>query len=366
MFYLTIFNGRWIMDTMSIKKYIHDNQKIEFVLQQIGCKNIKYHPQKEYYSCSNKDGDNSTAINVFNNDYLGVRNWTRNDSFDDHSDIIDLVEYNKQCDFLEAVKFLHKILDIKYTKSNKKHSVTKKNPLAIFEKHISGTTNVKDIEYLSDNLMDCYVPLLYIGWLREGITQKTATKFGLAYSYKRNRIVIPIRHWLTGKLVGVNQRTVVKDYEFLGIKKYFITPNYQKHLNIYGLYENYQSIQKAGYVVIAESEKSVLKRDSLFDGTVVALQGHTLSDEQVRILVGLNVEIVIAMDKDIPLQEVRYMCEKFYHIRPVSYIYDKHDVLGEKDSPMDARDKVYRYLFKYRVKYDANEHKQLIKSLERR
>ena len=37
------------MDTISLKKYIYDNQKIEFVLDEIGCKNIKYHDNKEFY-----------------------------------------------------------------------------------------------------------------------------------------------------------------------------------------------------------------------------------------------------------------------------------------------------------------------------
>lgn len=352
------------MDTISLKKYIRKNDKVEFILEQIGCKNIKYHPYKEYYSCSNKDGDNASAVNVYNNDYLGVKNWTREKDFDSKSDIITLVQYTMGFDFIQAVKWLHKILVLRYEKPSKstKTSNVNSNPLAIFEKHLGCKTNVKEIEYLQESIMDYYVPLLYIGWLREGITNRTAKKFGLAYSYRRNRVIIPIHDWLTGRLVGINQRTVVEDWELLGIKKYYITPHYQKHLNLYGLYENYESIKKAGYVVVAESEKSVLKRDSLCDSTVVALSGHTLSDEQVRILVGLNVEIVIALDKDIPLQETQYMCEKFYYIRPVSYMYDKWDLLkGEKDSPMDTENKIYNFMFKHRIKYNEEEHKKFVK-----
>lgn len=350
------------MDTISLKKYIRKNDKVEFILEQIGCKNIKYHPYKEYYSCANKDGDNNSAVNVYNNDYLGVKNWTREKDFDDKSDIITLVQYNMDFDFIQAVKWLHKILVLSYksTSISPKKTVEHKNPLAIFEKYLTYKTNVRDIEFLENSLMDYYVPLLYIGWLREGITAKTAKKFGLAYSYKRNRIIIPIHDWLSGKLVGINQRTVIEDWELLGIKKYYITPHYKKHLNLYGLYENYNSIKKAGHVVVAESEKSVLKRDSLCDSTVVALSGHTLSDEQVRILVGLNVEIVIALDKDVPLQETQNMCEKFYHIRPVSYMYDKWDIIGEKDSPMDAENKIYKFLFEHRTKYNDIEHKKFM------
>lgn len=60
----------------------------------------------------------------------------------------------------------------------------------------------------------------------------------------------------------------------------------------------------------------VLKRDSLNDPTGVALEGHFMSDEQVRIILGVGVkEVVIAMDKDVPIEEVWSMCEKFYGLQ---------------------------------------------------
>ena len=62
---------------------------------------------------------------------------------------------------------------------------------------------------------------------------------------------------------------------------------YIKSLNLFGLYENYDSIQKAKQVTVVEAEKSVLKRDSLNDSTLVALSGHTMSEEQAAILIGL-------------------------------------------------------------------------------
>ena len=215
--------------------------------------------------------------------------------------------------FIEAVKYLHRILNLSYEFKKTKPSEKKQNPLWIFEKVISKrkTINVDDIHILDDKLLDDYVPLLHISWVKEGITERTRKKFGICYSYKHKRIVIPMRYWLTGDLLGFNQRTTVDNWDILGIKKYFITPTYPKSLNLYGLYENYDAIQKAGYVTVVESEKSVLKRDSLGDSTAIALSGHSISDEQVRILWGLNVEIIIALDKDVPLSEVRHMCEKF-------------------------------------------------------
>ena len=52
------------MTVLELKKYIFHEGKIEFILNEIGCGHIVYHPTKEYYSCSNCNGDNKTAINI--------------------------------------------------------------------------------------------------------------------------------------------------------------------------------------------------------------------------------------------------------------------------------------------------------------
>ena len=355
------------MTISELKQYIYENQKIKYVLEEIGCHNVVYYPNKDYYACGNYNGDNKSAINVRNNEYIGVTNWTREKEFGDNADIITLVQYNKGLSFIDAVKYLHKVLDLPFEFKRKDDKPKKIDPLSVFKKVLRNSrraVNVDDIKILEDKLLDDYVPMLHISWYKEGIMPWTREKFKLAYSYKHKRIIVPLRYWATGELLGFNQRTTVENYDEFNIKKYFITPTYPKALNLYVLYENYDSIQKAGYVVVAESEKSVLKRDSLGDGTVVALSGKSISDEQVRILIGLNVEIVIGLDKDVDINEVRHMCEKFKNIRKVSYIYDFMDILGSKDAPMDACNKDYQFLLESRVVYDRNEQRKYQESLK--
>lgn len=357
------------MTINELKEYIYNEHKIEYVLEQIGCHNIVYHPNKDFYSCGNYNGDNKGAINVKNNEYLGVINWTREKEFGDNSDIITLVQYNKKLSFVEAIKYLHKILDLPFEFKKKENKPKKSNPLDIFTRQLRGRrkiVDVADIQALEDKLLDDYVPLLHIDWFREGIMPWARDKFNLAYSYKRKRIVIPIYHWLTKELVGFNMRTTVPNHEEFDIPKYWITPTYQKSTNLYGLAENYDSIIKKKIVTVFESEKSTLKRFSLMDDTCVSLQGKTMSEEQARILIGLDAEIVLALDKDVDINEVRHICEKFYHIRPVSYIWDKWDLLDKKDSPADKGDKIYKFLFKHRVKYDEFEHQEYLKSLTKK
>ena len=358
------------MDAASLKEYIFNNNKVEFVLDKIGCKSIKYHSSKNFYSSTNYNGDNDTAVNVYNNKYLLIHNWTRESEFGDMADIISLTKYNKKCSFVNAIKYLHKILGLKFTQYEKEESGGgKEDPLAVFKNAISASRciNVANIQAVREEAINDYVPLLYIDWLREGIMPWAAKKFELAYSYKYHRVVVPIRFWKDGRLVGFNQRTTVENYEELGIRKYFLTPSYKKNLNLYGLWENREEIEGKKTIVICESEKSVLKRYSRNDGTCVALQGKKLSKEQKSIILGLDVkEVIVALDNDVPIEEVRYICEQFFYARKVSYVKDKWDLLGEKDAPADAENKVYNFLMKHRIRYDESEHKKYLSSLKKK
>lgn len=355
------------MTTSELKEYIFKENKIEIILEQLGCHNIKYHDKQEYYSACQPDGDNPQGVNVRNNQYLNYRSFSRGIDYEDGKDIINLVEKVRNCSFVDAVKYIHKILGLKF-KFEKKSTQIKKveDPAWTLAKHSEKyKVDVSEIQSIKETVLDDYIPLPYIGWVREGVMPWTVKKFGLAYSYRRKRVIIPMRHWKTGELLGINSRTTVENWEEFGIKKFYITPSYQKNKNLFGLYENYQSINNAGYVVIVEAEKSVLKRDSLNDDTLIALSGHSISNDQVSIIHRIENlrEVIIALDKDVPIEEVRHMCEKFYNSRKVSYIYDKWGLLKEKDSPADAPNKIYNFLMKYRISYGLSEHKQYLKDL---
>lgn len=361
------------MTVIELKKYIYDNGKIEFILKEIGCSHIKYHQNKKYYSCSNVNGDNIGAINIKDNEYLSCKNYTRKVFFDESSDLITLVQYNlslkkPKIAFCEIVSYLHEILGLKFEykgKSKKKVEETK-DPLYIFKKikKTYGQQNVLDFNVLNEEKLQDFIPYIHIDWYREGVMPWTVKKFKLAYSYRYKRNVVPLRYWVTGELLGFTMRTTIENYDLFNIKKYFITPGYPKQINLFGLWENKEKIQSSSYVVVFESEKSVLKRDSLNDFSTVALSGHEISEEQVKILISLNCEIIICFDKDISINHIRHCCEKFYRIRSISYIYDKWDLLKGKDSPADARNRIYNFMLKYRVKYDEKEHKKYLKSLE--
>lgn len=358
------------MTSQDLKEYIYKNNKIEFILENLGCHSIEFHPDKDYYTATQPDGDNKMGVVIRNNTYLNYYSYSRNINIDEGKDLFYLIQTVKKSTFKDVMNYIHNLLGLKYTfkKEEPKKKENKHDVLAILKKGAgqNRSINVLDFDYkfLNDNILEDFEPIIHIDLFREGIMPWTVKKFGLCYSYKYKRTIFPHRYWSTGELLGYNARTSIENCEEFGISKYFITPGMPKSINLYGLYENYSDIEKAGYITVFEAEKSVLKRDSLNDPTGVALAGHSISDEQVGIILGLNVhEVVIALDKDIPVEEVWCMCEKFYHSRKVSYIWDKHDLLESKDSPADSKNKIYEFLFKHRITYDEKMHKKYEKSL---
>lgn len=354
------------MTITELKQYIYENSKVEFILDKIGCHHIQYH-KKGYYSCANKDGDNKSAIVLYNDENLKCINYTRKMSDSSFADLITLVSFNMKLSFVDSLKYIHKILGMEFKFDSKKEKI-QYDPLEIFKKvKRKRYSNADDVEIYDEEIIKEYIQLPHIDWIREGIMPWTCEKFRIGYSADRKRIVLPHRWWCgdENEFVGVMGRTVIKEYEMLDIQKYLPLKSYPKSLNLYGLQENYQSIQEAGYVVVYEAEKSCLKRHSRKDETGVAICCQDMSNEQVKILIGLNVDIIIVLDKGVPLEHIRATCDHFYGIRNVYYIYDQYDLLKDKESPADASNQIFNYLFKYKTLYDEKERREHLRWLEK-
>ena len=353
------------MDATDLKQYIIDNNKLENIIEKLGCHSFKEYVKE--YRCGLPEHKSKNNISI-KKETLSVKIFT-SDSETIRGDIFTLVMHVRNCSFVQSNKYLHNLLGLDFKNNKVKQKETKKeDPLEIFKKvkRKRYTINKDDIEIYDDNLIKEYIQLPHISWIKEGILPFTCEEFKIGYSYDKKRIVIPERYWCGEEddYLGVMGRTTIREYEMLDIPKYFPLKPFLKSMNLYGLQENYQTIQETGYVVLAESQKSVLKRHSRKDGTVVSLGSHDISDEQVKILIGLDIEIIIAMDKGIDINHIRSMCERFYGIRKVTYIYDKYDLLEDKQAPMDLPDKQYKYLLKHRIIYDEKEHNHYLKYLD--
>lgn len=333
---------------------------MEQILLDLECHCLHEYPTE--WRAALPQGTNKTAVCVKKDTLLTS---IRNSDGNKRGDVFTLVMTIKNISFGKANKHIHKVLGLKYSYNKTDKEKDNKDPLAIFKK-VKRYKHMIDIDapVYDDSCMKEYVDLPYIGWVREGVMPFACKRFNIGYSYDRKRIVIPERKWDgdDNEYIGISGRTTIPNYEMFDIPKFFKLSNtYPKGINVYGLNENYKTIQEAGYVVVLEAQKSVLKRYSRKDGTATAIGNCEFTEEQVRILISLNVEIVVALDEGIDINHIRQECDKFYPIRKVSYIFDKWGLIekGTKDSPADKQNKVYNFLLKHRTLYDESERRLL-------
>lgn len=350
------------MDANELKKYILDNNKISLVLEKVGCHNIKEYQSEYRAALPNKT--NNTAVCVKKDSLFTA---IRSSDVNIQGDIFTLIIELKHISFGKANKLMHNYLGLKYQFSNKNEIISnsKSDILDIFKKAKRSRCVVNQVyDIYDESILKEYSNLPHISWIKEGIMPFACERFNIGYDYSKKRIIIPWRYWCgenEKQYVGITGRTTIPNWELFDIPKYLAIKPFSKRLNLYGLYENYQTIQQERYVVVYEAEKSVLKRYSRKDGTGTAIGSHNLSDEQAKILIGLNVDIVIAYDKGIDLFDIWKDCEKFYKIRNVYYIYDKWGILQNKESPADKPNKQFQFLLKCKVKYDEQQHSQFTK-----
>ena len=102
------------MDIDVLKEHILENNLITKILEELGCHHIRN--KDGYIQCGNPDGNNVTAVCVYENTNLTTINYTRDitNGKNFSTDLISLVEFYKQLSFPYAVKWICDVLDIDY------------------------------------------------------------------------------------------------------------------------------------------------------------------------------------------------------------------------------------------------------------
>ena len=345
-----------------LEEYLSSNpNEIEKILEELGFGKILN--RGRYISACVPNFNNASGFSILIEN-LYCKSFTTNFSFNG-GHLFDLVAHMKgYTSFGDTMRWCHKILGLKYEYNGKKEDNTPKDSILDFFKKYKTKPNKKSTKekelrfYTDEEIFGMYVRCPYAGWIKEGITAKTQEQFSIGYHFDSKRVVIPHRYWKTGEIIGLIGRTICSDeeIEYFDIPKYFPIISYKKRCNLYGLWENRQYIEEAKEIIIFEAEKSVLKMASKGIRNCVSVGSHDLSDEQVKILIGLNVNIVLAYDEDVPLEFMEDEAKKFKGLRNVSIVINQYDVLKDKESPADATLKIWEALYKRRIvyKYKAN------------
>ena len=204
-------------------------------------------------------------------------------------------------------------------------------------------------------------------WIDEGISQEVMDSAGICYDPKNCGIVIP-HYDINGRLIGIRERTLIKEQaeqygKYLPAKIAGKMYNHPLSFNIYNLNHCKDNIARMKKVFVFEGEKSVLKYRSMFgeeNDLAVAICGSSFIAYQAWLLIQQGVEeIIIALDKQYQelgdkehvklVKNLKNIHKKYGNYVTVSYMFDKGNLLGYKDSPIDDGKDIFLQLYKDRV-----------------
>lgn len=209
---------------------------------------------------------------------------------------------------------------------------------------------VEDRQILPYSYYEQFSKEIPTDWEREGISVEVMKQYDIRIDHGSNRIVYPV--WdNNGNFIGVKGRTLFKNYQDLGIKKYL---NYQKIIStdyFMGMKENRDNILTSDTAIIFEGLKSVMHVASWGVNNGLAAETSHLNSAQVAILIQMKIKnVVIAFDKGVSLKEIKDCTKLLRKFTNVYAVYDKWGLLQDKDSPCDRGEQVWNTLYERRVK----------------
>lgn len=341
------------MDIEILKEHILENNFIPTILEELGCHHIR--KKDGYFQCANPDGDNLTAVCVYENTNLTTINYTRDISNGKniHTDLISLVEFYKNETFPYAVKWICDVLDIDYYSNldeDLPKSIQLTKMLVEMQSVDTETETEKPLKPIPEKILSYFKPYVNDMFNEDGVSYDTQAEFEIGYDEFTNRITIPIRDDL-GNLVGVKARYFYRQVPEDEQKFMYIEKCARSQI-LYGLYKTINFIKKAQRVFVTEAEKGV---QQLYDKgyfEAVATGGSKISKLQIDKLTRLCVSIIFVFDKDITKEELDDIASMFIDGTEIYALIDTIGILNEKESPTDDISKFEQLLEKciYRLK----------------
>lgn len=232
--------------------------------------------------------------------------------------------------------------------------------------NIEEKEQIVELKIFDDNILKHLPHPRILPWEKEGIKREIMLHRGIAYDPKNQGIVIP-HYDINGNLIGIRERTLIKEEEKNGKYKPAILNgkmyNHPLSFNLYNLNNSKDNIKALEKGVIFEGEKSPLLYASYFgeeNDITTACCGSSLISYQVKLLLSLGAkEIIIGMDKQFKkigddewkkwTKKLTDIHTKYGAYAQISYLFDKGDLLDYKDSPIDKGPDIYMKLFKERI-----------------
>lgn len=263
--------------------------------------------------------------------------------------VLTFIRYFNKCSWQEAIEKLKEYAGYKgVVTPHKKLSATE--VAKRFAKPKKAPRTSKGV-VLSDDYMDRYEKRddKLAVWEQEGISRASLDKFQVFYDEFSDRLVYPIRN-MDGKIVNIGGRTLDKDWKAKGLRKYTYFKPWGELNTIYGLFENMKNVREKREIILFEGCKSVLMADTWGIHNAGAILTSHLNPNQMKILAQLGFRVVFALDKDVCVRE-DHNIKRLKQFVKVEYIWDRDDLLDDKDAPVDKGIQTWERLYEGRLYY---------------
>lgn len=351
-------------DLKEIKSRIIEDDKIEYLLEKLECENIRTEQGGQLVVAQlppSFKSKNRRAVQIRVNENLSSN--IRNRGFKgDIFGIVSIIE-NKvsidgvQDDLYEAKKWIIETLgyyDMLGKKNGKRKSKVEQNgwlkEIKKKRSKIQKSEDVKPNTVISEDIKKKYIMLPYKGWIEEGIFWETQVYFEVGYDLLTDRVITMV-HNKDGQLIGVKGRYIGDNEEILDNMKYLYIEKTNKSIELFNYHRAVEYIKKYKRVIVFEGYKSVMKCTQYGYPNCVSIEGDSITDVQLSLLkdLGIDVEIVIAFDKDKTKEDVVEQVERITN-RKVYAVIDSDGSLKEKESPVDRGKEVFEHLVKNKIK----------------
>lgn len=286
-------------------------------------------------------------------------------------DVFELVSRALGVDFKEAFQYIVKFFKIKgkYEEEPERQLTDDWDIFQQIEDYEKISHEDFSINPIQPNLLEYFYPLAApVEWQKDGISSEVMRYYNIRIDAALQKIIIP-HHDIEGNLIGIRGRS----YDPIDLsegKKYmpvYIEGDLYRHplgKNLFGLYQNKETIKRLKKVLICESEKSVMQAASMYgidNCFVVATCGSSLSQAQIELISQLGVEeVILGYDKEFQGKrgendEVLYEQKLLKLVQPLTQYFnvyllmDFEGLLGYKDSPTDRGKDVLEKLMKNKI-----------------
>lgn len=267
-----------------IKKELISNPiKIESILEHFGYANISIHDKYMQFGRDAFSSKKSITIHFDNNEYLYVKDWSRNI----YKDLISYICTQRNVEFSDVMDVIKGVLGISdYYEFFNAHKGIFGGVYDNVRKNKEGKVNT-----YNNSILEQYSNHGNLRFLNDNISLQSQRFFEIKYDVESQTIVIPIRNQL-GQLVGVKARC---NYDVPdGEQKYYYLVPCAMSKALYGYSQNYQYLQ-GNTVYIFEAEKSPMQCFTYGIRNVVALGSGSISTKQAQMIMELNPEKVVFM-----------------------------------------------------------------------